>query len=89
MYVETVSHTEGLPFILPVTSLSCHGNIPRPWTRPNMYVIAARIFCAIEYVSLLTSGPFLVPFRYSVSQLNVHDPCEMMDTSIYVFLTYS
>jgi hypothetical protein len=38
-----------------------------------MYVIEACIFCAVEYVSLLVLGSFLVPSRLRVSQLPKKD----------------
>ncbi len=46
IYDDTVSETDGLPAILPVTSFNCHGREPRPNVRPNVYVMATRIFCA-------------------------------------------
>ena len=62
MYCETTMDRDGLPMCLPGTNgCSIHWVVPRPHSRPNLWLMDAHIFCAILYVAHGTLGSLTWP----------------------------
>jgi len=62
MYCDTVTESEGFPLKCPGRKeSSIHGCVPCPWSRPYLWLIAARIFWAVAYVTRTMLSSFALP----------------------------
>jgi hypothetical protein len=77
MYCEMVTESDGFPVNFPVmVGCSDHGCVPSLWSRPNLWLTAALIFCAVPYVARGSSVPLPCQSRCRFHRIcDFNQPC--------------